>query len=125
MEQVVADAAGGVAERPRRRRVLDAGERDTDDEERQVGDGQIQQQDVGRAAAPRPARHDHRDDDQVSDDADDGDEREYDRRGDRPQRVVEPQLAGVVVVVVVVVRVVRVVQIARDVIRGGRTDVVP
>ena len=48
-------------------------------------------------------RHDHRDNYQIADDADDGDDSKQDRSDDRPQHVVEPQLARVVVVVVVAV----------------------
>jgi len=44
--QVVDNAAACFTERPRRSGVLDGGERNTDDEEREVGQRKVQQEDT-------------------------------------------------------------------------------
>ena len=103
VEQVVEDATGGFVERPRRRRVLDGRERHANHQKRQVGDGQVQQQDVGWTLTSRPASHDHHDNEQVPDDADDCYECEHDGSRYRPQDVVELKFGRVIVVVVVVI----------------------
>jgi len=70
VEQVVDYSAANDTQRPRRRRVLDCSEWNTDVEERQVSDCEVQQQDVGWTSTSRPPSHNHHHYEQVPDDAD-------------------------------------------------------
>ena len=93
VDYVVHQSTRRVAERPpvgsehvRRRR------RD-DDDKRQVGDGQIQQQEIGHGPHPLP-RHDHVDDEAVADDTEDRDDAVQNRNGDFVQNESEIVVTG-------------------------------
>ena len=71
------DLADDVAERPRvERRVDDGVEWDTEDEERQIGDGQVDDENVGRAGVLLTVADDDDDDEDVSDAAERDDDAE-------------------------------------------------
>ena len=77
VDQVVEQYADGHAERPRARRLLVGSERRYDYDKTQVGDGEIQQQEIGDRTH-RAIRQDDVDDEAVADDTDQGDAREDD-----------------------------------------------
>jgi len=77
----VHQSTGDVAERPRVGGEHVRGRRRNDDDERQVGDGEIQQQEVGDGAHTLLGRDDV-DDETVADDAEHRDDAVQKRNGD-------------------------------------------
>ena len=67
-----------------------SGGRRDDDDKGQVGDGQVQQQNVGHSAHASLG-DDHVDDETVSDDAEDRDDAVQDRHGDLVQTQTDPR----------------------------------
>ena len=81
VQQVLVALARDAAERPDAQAVGDRREGDAHDDEEEVGDGKIDDEDVGRVAHLL-VRHHHDDDEQVADDADHRDDAEDGRHDD-------------------------------------------
>ena len=91
VQQVLHQLAEAVAERPRVRVELVAVEGDADEQEGDVGDGKVEQQEVG-GRAHAATREDHVDDQRVAHRADDNDGGEESRRDDRHQQLGEARV---------------------------------
>lgn len=99
---VLVDLAPAVTERPDGYGVTDCGERNADDDEEEVGCGEVDDEDVG-GVAHLAIRGDDDDDEEVPGQSDEGDNRE-DGGYDSPNDGLEAIGGGQIVVVVVVVR---------------------
>ena len=81
VQSVLVDLAEDAAERPHGDGVGDGGERHAHDDEEEIGDGQVDDEDV-RSVAHQPVRQHDDDDEQVAEEAEHSDETEGDGNDD-------------------------------------------